>query len=123
LRINIWVCSQFGPPILNIFSWIEVAHPVAVQQWGGTRKVFGGGGDIGGISLGPVVASGCPFAPAAHGRGLILVSSTNICIKVMSPTRLVGWTDMLKSTTKWNMFSDCGTIKAGILLNLWKLSA
>ena len=29
---NMWVCSQFGPPILDIFSWVAVAHPVAFLQ-------------------------------------------------------------------------------------------
>ena len=27
--------SQFGPPVLNIFSWLAVLQPVAPQQWGG----------------------------------------------------------------------------------------
>ena len=27
-------CFQFGPPILNIFSWVPVAQPVAPWQWG-----------------------------------------------------------------------------------------
>ena len=31
---NMWVCSQFGPPILNIFSLVAVVHPVA----GGGRQ-------------------------------------------------------------------------------------
>ena len=27
------VCSQLGPPLLNVFSWVPVAYPVAPQQW------------------------------------------------------------------------------------------
>ena len=29
-----WVSSQFGPPSLNLVSWVAVAQPVAPQQWG-----------------------------------------------------------------------------------------
>ena len=32
-----WVCSQLGTPILNKFSWVAVAQPVAPQQWGEQR--------------------------------------------------------------------------------------
>jgi hypothetical protein len=36
------VCSsQLGPPILNIFSLVPVAQPVAPNQWGGA-----GGGEV-----------------------------------------------------------------------------
>ena len=24
---NMWVCSQFGPPMVDRFSWVAVAHP------------------------------------------------------------------------------------------------
>jgi hypothetical protein len=38
------VCSQLGPPLLNIFSLV----PVAPQQWGGQVGLVGGGGEGGG---------------------------------------------------------------------------
>ena len=51
----------------------------------------------------------------------------NMIMKNNLSSKKYNWSDMQNGATTWpfvaEIFSDCGRIKAGILLNLWKLSA
>ena len=68
-----WVCSQFGPPILDIFSWVAVAHPVAPQQWGEQEE----GGQ-------PTAGAPVPGQRLSAGLPLCVIYPAPVCITVIN---------------------------------------